>query len=60
MLQHHKDPYLLHHNLFSMTGQKYDFCVIGVFLSVVDFMEGSDTKPWWEFAEERKIHDRTL
>jgi len=43
-----------------MTGQKYDFCVIGVFLSVVDFMEDGDAKPWWEFTEGRKKHDKTL
>ena len=49
--------YLLYNNLFSMTGQKYDFCVIDVFLSVVDYMEGGDAKPWWEFTEGRKTHD---
>jgi len=29
-------------------------------LSVVDFMEDGDAKPWWEFTEGRKKHDRTL
>jgi hypothetical protein len=43
-----------------MTGQKYTPGVIGVFLSVVDCMEGGNAKLWWEFTEERKIHDRKL
>jgi hypothetical protein len=43
-----------------MTGQEYDPCVIDVFLSEVGFMNGGAAKPWWEFAEERKIDDRTL
>jgi hypothetical protein len=43
-----------------MTGQKDPPCVIDVLLSVVDFMEGGNAKLWWEFTEERKIHDRKL
>ena len=55
-----KDPYKLYNELCRLTGKKHDPCVIDVFLSVVDFMEGGDAKPWWEFTEERKKHDRTL
>ena len=49
-----KDPYQLYDKLCSMTGQKHDPCVIDVFLSVVDFMNGGEAKPWWEFTEQRK------
>ncbi len=53
-----KDAYQLYDKLCSMIGEKHDPCVIDVFLSVVDFMEGGDAKPWWEFTAERKEHDR--
>ena len=49
-----KDPYQLYDKLCSMTGQKHDPCVIDVFLSVVDFMNGGEAMPWWEFTEQRK------
>ena len=54
-----KDPYKLYNELCRLTGKKHDPCVIDVFLSVVSYMEGGDAKPWWEFTEGRKTHDRT-
>ncbi len=54
-----EDPYKLYNELCRLTGKKHDPCVIDVFLSVVDYMEGGDTKPWWEFTKGRKKHDRT-
>ena len=55
-----KDPYKLYNELRRLTGKKHDPCVIDVFLSAVDFMNGGDAKPWWEFTKERKLHDRKL
>jgi len=49
-----KDPYKLYNELCKLTGKKHDPCVIDVFLSVVAYMEGDDTKPWWEFTVGRK------
>jgi len=49
-----KDPYQLYDDLCNATGEKHDPCVLDVFLSVVDFMEGGDAKPWWKFTAERK------
>lgn len=49
-----KDAYQLYDELCKITGKKHDPCVIDVFLSVVDFMNGGDPAPWWEFTEERK------
>ena len=49
-----KNPYQLYDNLCNTTGEKHDPCVLDVFLSVVDFMEGNDAKPWWKFTAERK------
>ena len=51
-----KDPYQLYDDLCNITGEKQDPCVIDVFLAVVNFMEGGDAKPWWEFTAERKKH----
>jgi hypothetical protein len=55
-----KDGYQLYDKLCSITGRRHDPCVIDVFLSVVDFMNGGNAKPWWEFTKERKLHDRKL
>ncbi len=49
-----KDAYQLHDELCRVTGKNHDPCVIDVFLSVVDFMEGGEPKPWWSFTANRK------
>ncbi len=49
-----KDPYQLYDDLCNVTGEKHDPCVLDVFLSVVDFMEGGDPAPWFKFSAERK------
>ena len=49
-----KDPYQLYDDLCNATGEKHDPCVLDVFLAVVDFMEGGEPVPWWEFTAERK------
>jgi len=49
-----KNAYELYNELCAMTGKKHDPCVIDVFLSVVDFMNGSEPAPWWNYTAERK------
>ncbi|RUA01140.1 MAG: mitomycin resistance protein [Deltaproteobacteria bacterium] len=49
-----KDPFDLYAALCAESGQKHDPCVIDVFMSVVDFMEGGDPRPWWTFTDQRK------
>ncbi len=49
-----RNPYDLFDELRRVTGEKHDPCVLDVFISVVEFMEGGDAKPWWEFTAERK------
>lgn len=44
----------LHERLCSITGEKQDPCLIDVFMSVIDFMEGGEPRPWWSFTETRK------
>jgi len=49
-----KDAYKLHDKLCRITGTKHDPCMIDVFLSVVDFMNGGEAKVWWSYTEQRK------
>ena len=52
-----KDAYKLYDELCRITGKKHDSCVIDVFLSVVDFMNGDgEAKPWWNYTKQRKKH----
>jgi len=50
-----KSPAKLYEKLCDRKGVRVDHCVIDVFMSAVDFMEGADPKPWWEYTAERKI-----
>ena len=51
-----KEPFELYEQLCGISGKRYDPCVIDVFMSVVQFMEGGDPLPWWSFTNERKRH----
>jgi hypothetical protein len=50
-----KSPFDLYDKLCKKTGKHVDHCVIDVFMSAVDFMEGGEPKPWWEFTSKRKL-----
>ncbi|MEA3491245.1 MAG: helix-hairpin-helix domain-containing protein [Campylobacterota bacterium] len=49
-----KDPFDLYDKLCIKKGKHIDHCVIDVFMSVVDFMEGEEPQPWWKFTQKRK------
>ena len=49
-----KDAFDLYDKLCKKTGEKLDPCVIDVFMSAIDFMEGAEPKAWWKFTSERK------
>lgn len=49
-----KSAYEMYDDLCRVTGQKHDPCVIDVFLSVTDFMNGGEPKEWWKYTEKRK------
>lgn len=51
-----KDAYQLYDKLCRTTEKKHDPCVIDVFLSVVVFMNGGESKPWWKYTAERREH----
>ena len=40
--------------LCSLTATRHDPCMIDIFLSLVDFMQGNEPKLWWHFTEQRK------
>jgi len=45
----------LYDKLCEKKAQHVDHCVIDVFMSAVDFMEGGEPKSWWEFTGKRKL-----
>ncbi len=49
-----QDALALYHRLCALTEARQDPCVLDTFLAVVDFMNGGDPKPWWEFTADRK------
>lgn len=49
-----RDPYNMYSDLCDITGKQHDPCVIDVFISAVNYMEGGEPKKWWEFTAERK------
>jgi len=44
----------MYDRLCSLTATRHDPCMIDIFLSLVDFMQGNEPKPWWHFTEQRK------
>ena len=47
-------PFEMHERLCQLTGVRHDPCVIDVFMSIVDFMNGKPPQPWWAFTAIRK------
>jgi hypothetical protein len=50
-----QNPFELYDKLCKTTGTRADYCVIDVFMSAVEFMEGGEPKSWWEFTKKRKL-----
>lgn len=48
------DPWELYRNLCVRTQSRQDPCVLDVFISVTDFMNGAEPRRWWEYTAERK------
>lgn len=49
-----KDPYELYQELCKATNARQDPCVLDVFMSVTDFMNGNEPQVWWAYTDERK------
>ncbi len=48
------DPLQLYETLCRITGSRQDPCVLDVFMSVTDFLDGHPPRPWWHYTDERK------
>lgn len=49
-----KSAYAMYNELCRVTGKKHDPCMIDVFLSITDFMNGGEPKEWWKYTAQRK------
>ena len=48
------DPVATYKRLRTPAGKLHDPCVLDVFLSASDFMNGGSAQPWWNFTAQRK------
>lgn len=51
-----KSAYRMYQELCDITGSKHDLCVLDVFLSITDFIDGNPARDWWCDTAERKQH----
>ncbi|MFY8351263.1 helix-hairpin-helix domain-containing protein [Pseudoalteromonas sp. SSM20] len=49
-----QDPFEMYERLCAITNTRHDPCVIDVFMSITDFMNGAEAKPWWDYTPQRK------
>jgi hypothetical protein len=49
-----RDAYQMYQELCRLSGTRHDPCVLDVFISAVNFMNGGPAKPWWKFTPQRK------
>lgn len=49
-----RDAWDMYEVLCRLTGVRHDPCVIDVFLSLTDFMQGGGARPWWHCTDQRK------
>ena len=49
-----KEALELYEMLCEKTGAKHDPCVLDVFMSITDFMNGGEAKVWWDYTQQRK------
>ena len=49
-----QNAFALYHRLCELTSCRQDPCVLDTLLSVVDFADGGEAKPWWHYTAGRK------
>jgi len=49
-----RDPYALFEEVTARTGERYDPCLLDVFIAATRFMSGEPARPWWTYTPERK------
>ncbi len=53
---HGADPWVLYHVLWELDRARPDPCVLDVFLSITDFMDGNPPRVWWHYTPIRKAN----
>ncbi|WP_372017083.1 helix-hairpin-helix domain-containing protein [Pseudoxanthomonas sp. 10H] len=48
------DPLELYQALCVATATRHDPCVLDVFMSVADFLDGAEPAAWWHYTAQRK------
>ena len=48
------DALALYRALCVVQGARVDPCMLDVFLSLADFLDGGEPRAWWHFTAERK------
>lgn len=48
-------PFELYQALCDSSGIRHDPCVLDVFMSVTDFVDGGSPRPWWAYTAQRKL-----
>ncbi len=51
-----RSAYDMYNQLCKISGHRHDPCVIDVFLSITDFTNGGEPRPWWKYTQQRKNH----
>ena len=51
-----RDAYAMYYELCELTGMQHDPCMIDVFLSLTDFIQGNEPKSRWAFTVQRKAY----
>lgn len=49
-----EDPYDLYVRFCTAFTEKQDPCMLDVLMSIIDFMDGGDSRVWWDYTAERK------
>ncbi len=52
-----RDPHELYERLCLLDGRRHDPCLLDTFVAAVDFADGGEPRPWWEFSRERKARE---
>lgn len=53
------DAHQLYTRMCDASGQRQDPCVLDTFMAAIDFMQGAEPRPWWQYTEARKAHPAT-
>ncbi len=48
------DAFKMYQMLCDMTQTRHDPCVLDVFISITDFINGNPPQVWWHYTEKRK------